>query len=651
MANNKDFKVKNSIKPVVYYEGVGTVTTEDVVYSLADAYPTGLSFSVATEEASPSDLAFKSDGTKMYIIGASGDDINQYSLSTAWDITTASFDSVTFSVATEELAPQALYIKSDGTKFWVAGNSNDTVYQYSMSTAWDMSTASYDSVSFSVSSNVTYPVGLWFKSDGTEMYLADTAGTDEVVQYSLSTAWDISTASYTTSLDISSLVTTVNSVIFNPTGTKMYVSDVTADVVYQYNLSTAWDISTAYYSNISMPLTSELDYPSGIYFKSDGTKMYVLNYGTGDTVYEYATPSTHAKTLDLSTGSVFETDLTKSTDIQISSSADSGVVDSATLIMHGNVASSYNIASASFRSMFYVGSQDTAPQGVTFKPDGTKMYLVGDAGNTVDEYSLSTPWEITSATFTQSKSVSTEDGSPRHVFFRADGLKMYMIGQASDRVHEYDLSTAWDISTASILQNFLVSSQDTIPKAVFFKPDGLKMYILGGNPDAVYQYSLSTAWDVSTASYDSVSFSVTSQSTAMECMYITSDGTKMYVINSTGTDEVFEYEFSTAWDVSSLSYTGVSFSDIPRVGSTNNTTFGVTISEDGTKMYIVEGSEDVIMQFDIGGTATVYYDNSISFAGDTPPVSPNDGETDIVTFFTKDGGTTYKALQVMNGAK
>jgi len=83
MANNKDFKVKNGIQPTVYHEGLGTVVSESVGYSLAGASYDSVSFSVTAQELSPSDISFKSDGTKMYVIGASGDDINQYTLSTA----------------------------------------------------------------------------------------------------------------------------------------------------------------------------------------------------------------------------------------------------------------------------------------------------------------------------------------------------------------------------------------------------------------------------------------------------------------------------------------------------------------------------------------------------------------------------------------
>jgi sugar lactone lactonase YvrE len=68
---------------------------------------------------------------------------------------------------------------------------------------------------------------------------------------------------------------------------------------------------------------------------------------------------------------------------------------------------------------------------------------------------------------------------------------MYIIGISNDRVHEYALSTAWNISTATFVQNFSVAGQELTPNAVFFKPDGTAMYIVGTSSDAVYEYVIS----------------------------------------------------------------------------------------------------------------------------------------------------------------
>ena len=99
-------------------------------------------------------------------------------------------------------------------------------------------------------------------------------------------------------------------------------------------------------------------------------------------------------------------------------------------------------------------------------------------------------WNISTATFVQSFSVAAQETNPTSVFFKPDGLKMYVLGFAGDDVNEYNLSTAWDVSTASFLQLFSLSAQETSPNGIFFKPDGLRMYIVGLTGDDVNEYNL-----------------------------------------------------------------------------------------------------------------------------------------------------------------
>ncbi|KKN57907.1 hypothetical protein LCGC14_0557380 [marine sediment metagenome] len=148
------------------------------------------SFNVATEELDPGVIFFKSDGTKMYVLGNTNDMVFQYSLSTAWEVSTATYDSKSFSVATEEPDPQGIFFKPDGTKLYVIGVANDTVYQYTLSTPWDVSTATYDSKSFNVATEENNPEGLFFKPDGMKLYVVGFIN-KTVHQYSLSTAWEV----------------------------------------------------------------------------------------------------------------------------------------------------------------------------------------------------------------------------------------------------------------------------------------------------------------------------------------------------------------------------------------------------------------------------------------------------------------------------
>ena len=88
---------------------------------------------------------------------------------------------------------------------------------------------------------------------------------------------------------------------------------------------------------------------------------------------------------------------------------------------------------------------------------------------------------------------------------------MYLIGHKGDDVNEYNLSTAFDISTASYSQNFDFSAQEQGPRDLAFNDDGTKMFIVGLRGDKVYEYTLSTAFDVSTASHASSDFDISGQ--------------------------------------------------------------------------------------------------------------------------------------------
>jgi hypothetical protein len=152
-------------------------------------------FYVGDEDSTMQGFTFKPDGLKLYTCGSTSDKIYQYTLSTAWDITTTTYDSVSKAIGTEDVTPRKIKFKSDVTKAYLLGGATDKVYQYSLSNAWDISTMSYDSVSLNVTTQEPNPTGMTFKSDGTSVYVTGTTN-DKINQYDMTTAWDLSTASY-----------------------------------------------------------------------------------------------------------------------------------------------------------------------------------------------------------------------------------------------------------------------------------------------------------------------------------------------------------------------------------------------------------------------------------------------------------------------
>jgi sugar lactone lactonase YvrE len=271
------------------------------------------------------------------------------------------------------------------------------------------------------------------------------------------------------------------------------------------------------------------------------------------------------------------------------------------------LASDWDISTASYGSpgiSFNVGSEDSIPLGMTFKTDGTRMYMVGVNTDSVYQYDLSTPWDISTASVGSpgvSFSVLSEATGARDLAFNADGTRMYVIGATSGPIVQYDLSTAWDVSSASFGSpgiTFSVSSETATAQGITFNIDGTRMYIVGSTGSNVYQYELSAAWDISTASYGSpgVSFSGATEDSGMRDVSFKTDGTRMFMLGSS-TNTIYQYDLSTAWDVSSASFgiPGVSFS----VASEDTSTQSLTFKTDGTRMYVLGFNGTSVYQYDL----------------------------------------------------
>jgi predicted heme/steroid binding protein len=303
--------------------------------------------------------------------------------------------------------------------------------------------------------------------------------------------------------------------------------------VYQYSLSSAWSLSSASYDSVSF---STVSFVYALYFKGDGTQLYLMYGFLPDSVIQYRLSSAW----DLSTTQT-----------------------------KGNYYFTPNVT---------VGSSYT----FAFKEDGTKLYIALEG--TIYQYSLATAWSIPTATYDSvSFSTSSQIANLRSIFFKPDGTKMYALDESIDTAFQYSLSSPWDLSTASYDSvSYAFTSPIQVAAAFRFKSDGTKLYLLDSFNDAIYQYSLSSAWSLSSVTYDSVSFSTASQGSVPTSFFFKSDGTRMF-IGIDGT--VYQYALSSAWDLSSASYSSVSKS----LASQNITTINnLWFRSNGTRMFTLQ---------------------------------------------------------------
>ena len=269
------------------------------------------------------------------------------------------------------------------------------------------------------------------------------------------------------------------------------------------------------------------------------------------------------------------------------------------------------------KNPFDLSDRDATPKGIAFNNDGTKMFIAGKDNKKVYEYKLCKPYGLGSASYTTSLSISDRVAEPQSIAFNSDGTKIFILDQNTDDVTEYALSTAFDISSASFTTQgctgidrgtsnaskatamdfnddgtllrvvHRTSSEDNVmeftlgtgfsmagtctdydadtnsntltdgkPEGMAFSSDGKKMFILGNQNDSIYEYTLTSAYDVTDdGAILTSTFSISGQEGSPAGLAFSSDGKKMFIVGSgNGNVEINAYGLSTAWNISTAAH-------------------------------------------------------------------------------------------------
>jgi len=262
-------------------------------YDLANGSYDSKSFSVASQENHPRSVTFSPDGTKMFIAGVQQDSVIRYNLSTAHDVSTASAANSSFNPTQDNNNIYKVLFNSTGTKMFILTNaSSGKLFEYTLSTAFDLSsTITYTNNSFVVGNGSQ---GIAFSADGTRLFSLNNS-TDNIKQYNLSTGFDLSTVSDSgNSFSLSTQTTDCEGLAMNSAGTKLFVTGYSGGNIYEYSASTGWDASTISYSS-SYDIDTDLGKSShgsihDITFSASGHKMYIVGQ-TYDTVFQFSAQS------------------------------------------------------------------------------------------------------------------------------------------------------------------------------------------------------------------------------------------------------------------------------------------------------------------------------------------------------------------------
>ena len=134
--------------------------------------------------------------------------------------------------------------------------------------------------------------------------------------------------------------------------------------------------------------------------------------------------------------------------------------------------------------------------------------------------------------------------------FTCHGSLGYTVGE----VHSYDLSTAWDVNTATTANIKIMNFSGinfTYCTGIDFKPDGKTMYLCGLTDSGfkIVEYSLATAWDISSTMTYVASITTVSPSS----IRFQDNGQYVFIMDTTNPDTIRKHELVTPWSISSLS--------------------------------------------------------------------------------------------------
>jgi hypothetical protein len=249
-------------------------------------------------------------------------------------------------------------------------------------------------------------------------------------------------------------------------------------------------------------------------------------------------------------------------------------------------------------------SEEGRSRSIKFSADGLRAHVVGES-NLFTQFVLTIPYDLTTrAAGTYVPIFETAEAAAEiYVNFAFDmewhsgGAGFYVICQNTG-ITSYTVATPYDLMSAItyVGQSLVPFNAANFSYSIQVTEDGTKMFIAatpGGSDYRIYEYSMSTPFDISTIaavrSVTGASLSIT----FLTDIHITRDGLTAFLVDynngtrPSGFAAVTEYSMSAPFDITTLTFVrerGVA--DAPEL-------WDVEFSADGTTMFIVSGDNGV----------------------------------------------------------
>jgi hypothetical protein len=485
---------------------------------------------IALEKFDAAGQFISPDGTNLYVTDTLNDRLIQYTMQ-ANTLSTATV-SATLAITANGLAasnPQSVIFKDDGTKMFVAADPNTPwINEYVLSQPWNINSAVFVSnLNASPFSAISID-SIAFANSGQRLYTMYSSG---VREWTLGTPWQINTAvitSRSTSLPVGTygfVVTNDGTTLWNANSSTIQKRSLT--VPFQINASTVLQSASTLPATTPF-INSSINSIRYMQISSDGRRIYYI-----------ADPLVNP--IVFTTELTVPNDLTSMQYNELSgfygyTATGLRIKDDGLKLWAVDGLNLNNLSEYTLSRAFDVGSANivsnlaitlTSSTGLAFKDDGTRLFVSN--ATRINEYTLSTPWQTNNAVLAGNLTVTTITND---LAFSSNGDRMFLINSSSDNILEYHLTTPWQVNTAAQRGTYSIVAYETAGSSLFFNSFGNVVFFTGTGSDSIHQLNLSTPWQINTASYIG-NVSLAFYETAPVGMCLNSTGTNLYFSGST----------------------------------------------------------------------------------------------------------------------
>lgn len=470
-------------------------------------------------------------GTKLYVLDTQNDFIQVFRLDTPFDLDTSYPTSEILDMFAIPGVFDVVDMKfsHDGTKVFTQNvdrpNDRLEILSFTLSSPWVLNGATHDNNNLLITDNpdqipFTRPTGLEFSSDGTKMYIlgVDSSLDFTIERHDLSTPWDISTASVTANkLVVTGDLVEPRDIFLSPDGTKILVTDspsFSVGEVKQYNLSVAFDLTTAALSSTVIDISAKSESPEALSISADGQRLlvggnsyfavsqYILSApfdieggvtpatGTATTMSLFPARDSLTAWVDQSRTRLYTLDF-----VDVSGGVRTYITHWE-FVIPGNISTLRLVSKDLYDERLTSQSSNLVGEDnakIFINSVGEKLYILNSQG--LHSWTFSTPWAIDTLT-EDGVIINVSSTNPIYggISSSVDGTKIFVSDTNINTIFMFDLSIAWDLSTAA--ENPITFVPGLSPDVFDFSEDGQILYVLDTSTTDIKAYSLISPWDI-----------------------------------------------------------------------------------------------------------------------------------------------------------